>query len=139
MGKIPLDPPATDRKGRAGAPANARAVARRLEGRRRPNLPLASARGRTGAQDALAALYGKIRATEFEIECNDQACGLGTVEGRPPRRLLGEQPFRRWRPEEIIAGIESRVVLPSVHPRDRWRLRNYERRAAFGLDLRTTR
>jgi hypothetical protein len=43
-------------------------------------LALASARGEAGAQDALAALYLKIRATEFEIECNHQAAELATRE-----------------------------------------------------------
>jgi hypothetical protein len=67
-------------------------------------LALASARGKAGAQDALAALCGKIRATEFEIECNNAAFELATQEDAAAE-VAWRAAIQTLDPEEIIAGI----------------------------------
>src|SRR6266850_5072768 len=67
-------------------------------------LALASARGKAGAQDALAALYGKIRATEFEIECNHEVYELAMREDAAAE-VAWRAAIQTMDPEEIIAGI----------------------------------
>jgi hypothetical protein len=67
-------------------------------------LALASARGKAGAKDALAALYLKIRATEFEIECNHAAAELATQEDAAAE-VAWRVAIQTLAPEDIIAGI----------------------------------
>jgi hypothetical protein len=70
----------------------------------RAGLALASARGDTAARENLAALRLKIRAVEFEIECNHAAFELAEKQDG--------DAWAAWRasilmldPEEAIAGI----------------------------------
>ena len=69
-------------------------------------LALASARGKAGAKDALAALYLKIRSTEFEIECNHAAAELATQEDAAAE-VAWRAAIQTMAPEEIIAGISK--------------------------------
>jgi len=67
-------------------------------------LALASARGERGAPKLLAALHLKIRATEFEIECNQAACELADERDAAAhetwRKSVHNSP-----PAEVIEGI----------------------------------
>src|SRR5258706_12558706 len=94
---IPLDPPAPTAK---AVRAHRRTLELSLDALRASaaELALASARGRTGAQDAFAALYGKIRAPEFEIECNHQACELAAQEDGAPE-IAGRAAIQTLDPE----------------------------------------
>jgi hypothetical protein len=65
---------------------------------------LASAKGRAGAQDALAALYLKIRAIEFEIECNHAACELAAREDAAAD-VAWLAAIQTMDPGEIVAGL----------------------------------
>jgi hypothetical protein len=67
-------------------------------------LALASARGKVGAKDALAALYLRIRATEFEAECNYAAAELATQEDAAAE-VAWRAAIQTLSPDEIIAGI----------------------------------
>ena len=111
---IPLDPPAPTAK---AVRAHRRTLELSLDALKAgaAELALASARGRTGAQDALAALYGKIRATEFEIECNDQACGLATVEDAAAE-VAWRAAIQTMEPQEIIAGIDRESCCRRCQP-----------------------
>jgi hypothetical protein len=78
-------------------------------------LALASARGKAGAQDDLAALYLKIRATEFEIECNHAAAELATQEDAAAE-VVWRAAIQTLAPEEIIAGIGKDVCCGRCTP-----------------------
>jgi len=67
-------------------------------------LALASARGETGAQVALAALHQKIQAIEFEIEANFAACELAKAEDVAAEKAW-RAAIQMLPPEEAIAGI----------------------------------
>jgi hypothetical protein len=69
-------------------------------------LALASARGRAGAQDALAALHRKVGDIEFEIKCHSLAVDLATTQDG--------DAFAAWRaavqqlePEQVIEGLSK--------------------------------
>jgi hypothetical protein len=68
------------------------------------DLALASARGKAGAQDDLAALYLKIRTTEFEIFCNHAAAELATQQDTAAE-VSWRASIQTMDPEDIIAGI----------------------------------
>lgn len=70
----------------------------------RAGLALASAKGDTAAQVALAALYLKIRTAEFEIECNDLAFELANSEDGTAT-VAWRAAILTLPPEEVIAGI----------------------------------
>jgi hypothetical protein len=78
-------------------------------------LALASARGKAGAQDALAALYLKIRATEFEIECNHQAFELAKREDAAAE-VEWRAAIQTMDPEEIIGGISKNSCCSRCTP-----------------------
>lgn len=107
MGKIeqivPIDPPAPTAK---DVRAHRRTLDLSLDALKAgaAELALASARGRVGAQDALAALHWKIRATEFEIECSHQAYELAMREDAAAE-VAWRAAIQTMDPEEIIAGI----------------------------------
>src|SRR5258705_9076792 len=111
---IPLDPPAPTAK---AVRAHRRTLELSLDALRAgaAELALASARGRTGAQDALAALYGKIRATEFEIECNHQACELAALEDAAAE-VAWRAAIQAMDPEEIIQGIDRESCCRRCQP-----------------------
>ena len=67
-------------------------------------LALASAKGKAGARDALAALYLKIRVTEFSIECNHLAAELATQEDAAAE-VAWRAAIQALDPEQIIEGI----------------------------------
>jgi len=69
-------------------------------------LALASAKGKAGAKDALGALYLRIRATEFEIECNHAAAELAS-EQDAAAEIAYRAAIQTLDPEEIIAGIRT--------------------------------
>ena len=68
------------------------------------DLALASAKGKAGAKDALAALYLKINATIFEIDCNHAAAELATREDAAAE-VAWRAAIQTMDPEEIIEGI----------------------------------
>jgi hypothetical protein len=78
-------------------------------------LALASARGKTGAQDALAALDLKIRTAEFEIVCNHAAAELATQEDADAE-VAWRAAIQTMAPEEIIAGIGKDVCCGRCTP-----------------------
>jgi hypothetical protein len=67
-------------------------------------LALASARGEPGAQEALAALHGKIQATEFEIGLNYAAVELGSQEDAAAEAAW-RASLQTMDPAAIIDGI----------------------------------
>jgi hypothetical protein len=67
-------------------------------------LALASARGNPGAQEALAALCGRLRAIEFEIECNHQARELATQQDAAAE-VKWRAAIQTLDPDEIIDGL----------------------------------
>jgi hypothetical protein len=69
---------------------------------------LASARGKPGAKDALANLCWRIKATEFEIELNDQAVALAMAEDAAAEAAW-RAAIQEMDPEEIIEGIGKDV------------------------------
>jgi hypothetical protein len=101
--EIPLDLPAPTAK---AVRAHRRTLELSLDALKAgaAELALASARGKVGAQDALAALFGKIRAIEFEIECNHQAFELATAED-VAAEIAWRAAIQTMDPEEIISGI----------------------------------
>jgi hypothetical protein len=69
-------------------------------------LALASARGKAGAKDALAALYLRLRATEFEINCNHAAAELASQQDAAAE-IAWRAGIQCLDPEEVIAGISK--------------------------------
>jgi hypothetical protein len=67
-------------------------------------LALASARGDTGAQDALSAIYAKLGALQFEIDYNHEAHELAVQEDAAAE-VAWRASIQTLDPEEIIAGI----------------------------------
>jgi hypothetical protein len=71
-----------------------------------PELAVQSAMGNLGAKDALATLYGKIAATEFEIQMNDlaveRARAADQAKAEEWRTKVQELPA-----EEIVKGISK--------------------------------
>jgi hypothetical protein len=67
-------------------------------------LALASANGKAGAKDALAALYLKINSTIFEIDCNHAATELATHEDAAAE-VAWRAEIQTMDPEQIIAGL----------------------------------
>jgi hypothetical protein len=78
-------------------------------------IALQSARGVPGAQEALAALYLKIRATEFEIECNHAALELAGQEDAAAE-IAWRAAIQTMQPAEIIAGIGKEVCCRRCTP-----------------------
>jgi hypothetical protein len=100
---VPLEPPAPTAKAVRAHRQTLELSLRALQASG-AELALASARGKAGAKDALAALYLKIRATEFEIECNHAAAELSTQEDAAAE-VAWRAAIQTMDPEEIIAGI----------------------------------
>jgi len=76
---------------------------------------LASARGEAGAEEALAGLYLKIRATEFEIECNPAAFELANQQDTAAEAAW-RASIQRMDPAEIIAGIDKEACCRRCTP-----------------------
>jgi hypothetical protein len=68
------------------------------------SVALASAMGEAGAQEALSALYLKIRVAEFETECSHAACELAAVHDNAAEGAW-RVALQTMDPAEIIAGI----------------------------------
>jgi hypothetical protein len=100
---IPLTPPAPTSK---AVRAHRGTLDRSLDALKASaaSFALASARGEPGAQDALAALHGKILATEFEIWLNSAAVELASQEDAAAETAW-RASLQTMDPAAIIEGI----------------------------------